>query len=173
MGTIIYPQHRKLIVGFIYKDEKDLKRVELILSRRYGPVDHRSPELSFTYTKYYEDEMGSNLKRRFVSFGRLLLTDRCWRVKLFTNRIESRFSAKGKRVINIDPGYITLGKLVLFTTKDYTHRLYLGDGIFGESTLQFKDGSFRAWEHTYPDYRTEEYIIYFNTVRDIYQKQLK
>jgi hypothetical protein len=82
-------------------------------------------------------------------------------------KIEKRFSIANKRQINIDPGYLSLDKVVLATHKDYSHRLYLGKGIYGEVTLFFKDKTFNPFPWTYPDYRTHEYINFFNDAREI------
>ena len=77
-----------------------------------------------------------------------------------------------KRRINIDPGYINAGKLVLATTKDWQHRLYLGEGIYGEVTLRFKGVSFSVWEWTYPDYQTADYIEIFNLIRELFMRKI-
>ena len=158
----------KLIIGFIYKDEAVFAKAENKLRRKFGGIDFRSPVLDFNYTDYYEPEMGSGLKRRFISFRRLIRMQDLYRIKLYTNRLESRFlSAKG-RLINIDPGYVDLAKLVLASTKDYAHRIYLRKGIFAEITLSYRDNSFSPNDWTYPDYRTPEYIAIFNQIRKLY-----
>ena len=77
-----------------------------------------------------------------------------------------------RRRVNLDPGYVDQAKLVLATTKDRQHRLYLGRGIYGEVTLRFTGGRFEPWEWTYPDYRTPEYRVFFETVRRRYRQQL-
>lgn len=172
MGRLKKPQDKKLIVGLIYNSGDTLRKAELLLTKKFGPIDNRSEEFDFSHTAYYEKEMGEGLKRRFIVFRRLVHPEKIWKVKLFTNRLEQKFSRNRSRAINIDPGYMTLTKLVLFTTKDYTHRLYLGGGIFGEVTLYFKGGSFAPFEHTYPDYKTAEYINFFNAVRDACRQEL-
>jgi hypothetical protein len=78
-----------------------------------------------------------------------------------------------RRRINLDPGYVDLSKLVLATTKNHQHRLYLGQGVYGEVTLRFTRKSFRPWEWTYPDYRSEHYVQFFNEVRNTYLEQLR
>lgn len=172
MGSIRKALPVKLIAGFIYRDIEILKKAEAFLVRKFGAIDDKSSEFIFSHTRYYEKEMGSGLKRMFVSFEKLIKPDKPWLVKTFTNRIENKFCKKGHRTINIDPGYITLGKLVLLTTKDYTHRLYLGGGIYGEVTLFFKDDSYRFYDYTYPDYKTKEYIDFFNRARANYKPQI-
>ncbi|MCX5656952.1 MAG: DUF4416 family protein, partial [Candidatus Omnitrophica bacterium] len=112
---------------------------------------------------------------KFISFKKSINAERIIKIKLFTNKLEGitcRPKLSGRK-INLDPGYVTDAKLVLATTKDYCHRIYLGGGIFGEVTLGFKEGSFRDFPWTYPDYRKLGYINFFNEVRTIYLKQIK
>ncbi|MEW6680138.1 MAG: DUF4416 family protein, partial [bacterium] len=82
-----------------------------------------------------------------------------------TNSLEEKFLISGKRRINIDPGYVGSGKLVLASTKDSYHRVYLKDGIYGETTLYFYKGEFREFPWTYPDFRKDEYKKFFLSVR--------
>lgn len=138
----------------------------------FGPADFESPVTDFTHTDYYKDEMGAGLKRQFLSFAKLLDMKGLCDVKLKTNNLEKKFARSGKRTVNIDPGYIDLAKLVLFSTKDYTHRIHLDKGIYAEVTLFYKDKSFTAWPWTYPDYKTDGYIGLFNDIRDIYKAKL-
>jgi len=170
MGTVRKPEKAKLIVGLIYKNEDILKKVETLLSKKFGPIDKKNLEFSFTHSRYYEKELGDSLKRKFISFELLIELEKLWRIKFFTNSLEVRFSKNKKRTINIDPGYLELSKLILLTTKDYTHRIHLGKGIFAEVTLFFKDGSFHPWEHTYPDYKDTESIEFFNKTRKLLTK---
>jgi hypothetical protein len=174
----------KLIIGFIYKDEVVFTKAKDKLSRKFGKIDFQSPALDFNYTDYYEPEMGSGLKRRFISFRRLVRMQDLYRIKLYTNRLESHGlpsvwpqghglasdsqSHRQSRLINIDPGYVDLAKLVLASTKDYAHRIYLRKGIFAEITLSYRGNSFSPNDWTYPDYRSAEYINIFNQIRELY-----
>jgi len=166
MGIPTKHEPVKLIIGLIAREDL-FDKIEKILSRKFGTVDFKSEILDFKFTDYYEQEMGTDLKRRFLSFKRNIVPrDLSW-IKLYTNRIEKKFSkSNGLRKVNIDPGYLTLSKLVLATTKDYQHRLYLDKGIYAEVTLRFKAKSFTIWEWTYPDYRTPAYINIFNHIRN-------
>lgn len=163
----------KLISGIITADKNNFNIVSKILSKKFGTIDYKSPIYNFNLTDYYQKEMGPNLKREFFSFYKLIEPAKLAEVKLYTNKIEKRFSKKGKRLVNIDPGYITASKLVLATTKDYSHRMYLKNNIFAEITLYFKDDTFNPWQWTYPDYRTKGYIETFNHIRELYMRQLK
>ncbi len=131
-------------------------------------MDFVSLPINFDHTDYYEAEMGKQLKRRFVSFLKLIPIEDLYRIKLYTNRLESRYLMAKSRQINIDPGYVDLAKLVLATTKDYAHRIFLRKGIFAEVTLSFKGDSFCPNEWTYPDYCRDEYIRIFNQIRTLY-----
>lgn len=163
----------KLIIGLISPDLEEFLKVESALRRYFGEIDFRSQILPFDFTDYYQKEIGQDLKRQFLGFRRLILPEKISAVKLTTNGIERRFSTAGRRRVNIDPGYLTSAKLVLATTKDFSHRIYLNKGIFAEVTLGFSKNSFQPFDWTYPDFRSKEYIAIFNQLRRIYLNQLR
>lgn len=175
MGQIKPPSFVKLIVGIITADANLLEAVRLELEKRLGEIDFASQLMPFDYTAYYEQEMGRELQRQFISFNRLILPDELPATKYFTNSVEQDFAEKEtiRRLVNLDPGYISAAKLILASTKDHAHRIHLEDGIYAENTLKFRDKTFQPWEWTYPDYRTPVYIEIFNHIRQIYLKQLK
>jgi hypothetical protein len=154
VGKIAKPLPAKLIIGLIYR-QGSLKDMALdFLKKKFGRIDFLSRPIGFNYTEYYYPEFGRPLKRMFVSFARLLPEDSLSAIKLYTNKLEGRLSLKGKRGINIDPGFLSSGKLVLATTKDHVHRIYLGKGIFAEVTLFYQAGTYRVRPWTYPDYQS-------------------
>ncbi|MDD5561273.1 MAG: DUF4416 family protein [Candidatus Omnitrophica bacterium] len=161
-------QQAKLVIGFIYRDEAIFIRSRDKLKRKFGRIDFQSDPLDFDCTAYYEKEMGAGLKRRFISFRKLIPIQDLYRIKLYTNRVEARCSNSGLRQVNIDPGYLDSAKLVLASTKDYAHRIYLRKGIFAEITLSYRNLSFAHNDWTYPDYRSQEYINIFNKIRKLY-----
>ncbi|TKJ44722.1 GTP-binding protein [Candidatus Aerophobetes bacterium Ae_b3b] len=176
MGKVRHSVGVKLFTGLISGEANLFKEAEKRLSQKFGSVDFKSPILSFQRTHYYESEMGPNLKRKFISFQSLIDPAEIGEIKLFTSQLEQDFlhPETDNRRINLDPGYLTLSKLVLASTKDYRHRIYLGRGIYAEVTLRYKKGKgFEPWEWTYPDYRAREYLEIFNHLRKIYQNQLK
>ena len=158
----------KLIVGLLSNDAAVMSKVAAALARIFGSVDFESGILDFTHSDYYRKEIGIGLKRKFLSFQKLLSLKDIYKVKLKTIRLEKKFLSDGKRRVNIDPGYLDCAKLVLFSTKDYTHRIYLNKGIYAETTLFYKDKKFNAWPWTYPDYRSDKYINIFNSIRELY-----
>jgi len=181
MGKIKEHPPVKLITGMITGSGVALSRQDLFdsaqnrLSEKFGEIDFESSVLPFDYTNYYEAEIGKNLLRKFVSFENLIQPDELAEVKVFTNELETQcfFPDTTNRQINLDPGYVAAGKMILATTKDHAHRIYLSKGIFAEITLRYYQKTFQPWEWTYQDYRTEEYITIFNRIRQIYMKQLK
>ncbi len=168
MGKIKKYNPVKLILGFIYGDEAVFIQARSKLKIKFGKIDFQSGVLDFNYTDYYKKEMGDGLKRRFVSFSKLIPIGDLYRIKLYTNRLEAKFLNASSRLINIDPGYMDKAKLVLASTKDYAHRIYLQKGIFAEITLSYRGNSFSPNEWSYPDYRSKEYIDIFNQIRALY-----
>lgn len=168
-----FPLPVKFICSFIYQQEEIYQKTRLILQRKFGKIDFETDSLNFSFTHYYEKEMGSPLSRRFISFLKLKRPDELVYAKLFCMKIEKKFAKANKRAINIDPGYLNEAKLVLTTTKDYNHRIYVGRGIFEEVTLCYTNFGFKDFNTTYPDYRTPEYKNFFLTIRENYRKQIK
>jgi len=174
VGRIKKHQPVKLIIGFIFKEEDAFDKAKCLLKRRFGEIDYESQTLPFIHTDYYEKEFGKDLKRKFISFKKLIRPEDLASIKITTNIIEQKLSQRGLRSINIDPGYLDMAKLILASTKDYRHRIYLNQGIYAEITLFYENGGFCTWEWTYPDYRTTDYIAIFNRIRDIYMlEQIK
>ncbi|MDM7998904.1 MAG: DUF4416 family protein [Dehalococcoidia bacterium] len=172
MGEIRDPQPVKYFVGVLTAIPGSLAELRRVLEQRFGRVDSESGLLDFTYTKYYEPEMGPGLVRKFWGFGPLGRPDALVDLKLFTNEVEQVRAVDGRRTVNVDPGYLTAARLVLASTKDFAHRLYLGKGIYGEVTLIFRNREFHPLPWTYPDYRSEGYLRYFRELRRIYLAQL-
>jgi len=166
MGKIGKAPEALLFAGLIYRKEikDDIERMLL----PFGRLDIFSSELSFDdFSKYYAREMGEGLIRQWVSFERIITPDEIVEIKLESNRIEEKVSTTDRRIINIDPGYITLSNLVLASTKNYSHRIYVGKGIFEEVTLIYRKAEgFVPFEWTYPDYRTDEARKFFEKVRE-------
>jgi hypothetical protein len=142
------------------------------LSEKFGAIDFISEYMSFEYTGYYAKEMGNALIRRFISFEDLVDPTSLPDVKLYTNRIEKELSKGERREVNIDPGYLSEGHLVLATGKKYAHRPYLRDGIYADLTLLYQKGAFRPLEWTYPDYAGSEIINALVPIRKQYLMNL-
>lgn len=178
MGSIKPVEDVKLFTALLSRDERLFHIVQERLSSAFGSVDFVSTVFSWTYSRYYEKEMGTDLKRIFLFFEKIIKPDTLPDIKILTNVLETNCSNKTYstirgRPINIDPGYLTLSKVVLATTKDYSHRIYIGKGIYAEVTLYFMDKTFQPFPYTYPDYRSKEYISMFNMMRGRMYKDLQ
>ncbi|MBU0759026.1 MAG: DUF4416 family protein [Candidatus Omnitrophica bacterium] len=175
MGKPGRPKQVKLIIGLLAKNKKLLNEIEEFFVKEFGDIDYRSKDIPFDYTDYYKKEMGQPITRRFISFKRLISPGYIANAKTITNSLEKKTSTKKngevKRSVNIDPGYISDSKLVLATTKDYFHRIYLKKGICAEVTLAWQKGGFRPFEWTYPDYRSTEYAAILKKIRNSYMKE--
>ena len=159
-----------LFVSTLYRSVDVFNQSKQILEKTFGDILFESPSLTWDYSSYYKDEIGWPLFRQIIFFKNIidpvLLVD----IKLKTNEIESLLSLDGKRRINLDPGYLTLSKVVLASTKNYAHRLYLGKGIYGEITLIFKDGTYTPHIYTYRDYQDKSHIDIFIEARELLKK---
>ena len=177
MGQVQKVKLVKFIVAILAIDEDALLVARELVTQRLGDVDILSPVWPFTNTKYYAKEMSDNLFRQIVSLTKLGHPDRLIELKLASNSVElddaSNRNRGLRRAINLDPGYITPAKLVLATTKDYSHRVYLGQGIYAEATLHYHAGSWIAWPWTYPDYAVSTYHDFFAQVRSRLLDQLR
>ncbi len=173
MGEYKNPLPVKLVIGVLFQDEKQLQIVRKELVEIYGQEEEVSDKISFTWTNYYKDEVGSNPLRCFISYKELILRERMVEIKRMTNTLENKISLNEVRNVNIDPGYMTLSQFFLMTTKDQRHRAYVGNQIFVEVTLYYKNGKFHSFPWTYRDYQSEYYILYLSKVRSLFSKQLK
>ena len=174
MGKITAPSNVKLFVGMLSRDVPLFGQLADRLSKLFGPCDLESPVWPWNHTAYYQKEMGAELKRKFIFFEKPVSPGDIAEIKLHTVKLESGYlNEKGGRRINLDPGYLDSAKVVLVSTKDFSHRIYLGRGIYGEVTLIFSGGDYRILPYTFPDFRTAKYMEVFKKARDIYRKQVK
>ena len=175
--------------GLLAGSEEQLAAARFELAQWYGKIDDVSEIVPFTFTEYYQGEMGSNLLRQWVRFVALFNPEHLAKCKLETNMAETllarQFNEKlaawgvaggGKspqRPINIDPGYVHRYKVILATTKDHSHRVYLTEGIYGEVTLHWHQNRWTPWPWTYADYQSEVAQRFFQKARTAYLEQLQ
>jgi len=157
----------KLITGLIFGSQDAYTASMEQMEQKFGPIEFESEPFDFSYTDYYEPEMGKSLRRQFVSFETPVMPDRLSEIKQITNRMEQKYlnDTEG-RLINIDPGLVSLANLILASTKNFSHRLYLGQGIFGEVTMLYENKTFVPLRWTYPDYQRADVIGFLLRVRD-------
>jgi hypothetical protein len=164
----------KLVCGIISSGPEAPARAERELSLLFGAVDLRSPVLAFDATDYYESEMGPGLERRFLSFAELIRPEALPDIKLRTNALEEAIrggSGGSRRVVNLDPGYVTAAALIMATTKNFAHRVPLRGGIYAHLELLFAKAGVKVLDWTYPDLRGEGYREFFRAVRTRYLEQ--
>jgi hypothetical protein len=167
------PQPAKLVISLLMGDTALARPAIASLKARYGEIDMLSPWFLFDYTRYYDKEMGTGLKRRMVVFKTLVAQKDLVAIKCFTNALEAEYMQAGCRRINIDPGYLLQERFVLATGKNFSHRIYLDKGIYADLTLVHKRGGYQAQPWTYPDYASAEMGAFLTQVRQKYQQDLK
>jgi hypothetical protein len=167
------PRPAKLVIGFFLKEKRFGDSVIKALVEKFGPVDVASSWFPFDFTTYYNDEMGTPLFRRLFGFKRLIEQRDLAQIKLATNSLEHQYSFGGKRPVNIDPGYLLHERFVLATGKNYSHRIYIGKGIYADLTLVYTHGRFEPLPWTYPDYASKNIIDFIGKVRKKYSVDVK
>lgn len=158
----------KLIAGVLYPTDEWFDWVQKELRELWGEPEAISDAVPFTTTEYYRD-IAPCLLRRFVCFRGLFdaggLPDR----KRESGRVEAR--SRTPRAVNIDPGYVDGARLVLASTKDHAHRIYLRDGIFAEVTMRYRFGRWVAFDYTFPDFASGVYDEFLTGARRSWLKE--
>jgi hypothetical protein len=158
-----------LVVAAFSRHPEAVSWAEEQLQPVYGPIALRSADYAFHHTRYYEPQMGTSLRKRLIVFEPQIAPDCLPAVKQHTIQLERQLAESGgypePRPLNLDPGLLQLGKFLLASTKDQSHRIYLRDGIFAEVTLRFHDGAFEPWPWTYADYREPEILRFLAEAR--------
>lgn len=168
------PQPVKLVCGILRNDEQWIDQAIADLQYNFGALDFRSDSIPFNFTDYYFKEMGHPLFRIFVSFEKLIDPASLCDIKVKTNEMEEKYASEaGRRVLNLDPGYLTAAAYILATSKNYAHRIYLGKGVFAQQELLFERKRILTLEWTYPDYRSIEYQDILRRIRRRYLEQLR
>ncbi len=176
MADIRPPLPVKLIVGILTSLPEILPEAEARLAEAFGAIDARSDLYPFEWTGYYDETMGGPLLRRFISIRDLVDPSILAEAKVRTNGIEALLaSACGAvpRPVNLDPGYLEQSKLVLASAKNFSHRILLAGGVYGEVTLQYRDRGWHSLPWTFPDYGSERYHPFFTSLRARYRAQLE
>jgi len=171
------PRPAKLVVGILGADENALQAARETLAGKFGRSYMVSDVWPFDETDYYKEQTGENILRQFVSIKKLIDPGKLAKIKHQTNRLEQKLAAKlaveVPRPVNLDPGIIEPSKLILATTKNYSHRIYIGKKMYAEVTLIFDKGRWCPLPYTYPDYRQRCYFDFFAKVRTRLLEQLK
>ena len=175
MGKLYDFEPEKLIMGVIYSDKAVFEEAMALLTERFGKTDGECEEFSFSkdFSTYYDEELGGEGLRRIYSFERLVDPARQAEIKEFTNELEKKFSIGEDRKINLDPGFINHGRLMLPTTKAAGFRIPLARGIHTELTLFWARGGWHKFPWSYRDYQSERVQAFLTEVRKKYLLQRK
>jgi hypothetical protein len=173
------PQHAPVLLFLAAFSRYDgaLRWAQQQATRHWGPAALISDVFRFDQTDYYAQTMGTDLKKVLLVFERLISPTSLVEIKHQAGRWEAEYRRRSAwpepRPLNLDPGYLTEAKLVLATTKDRDHRLYLDRGVFAEVTLYYQRG--RGWlarPWTYPDYQSPAYHQFLNRCRVYLRRQI-
>lgn len=168
MGEIKKNLRIQPFVAIMYNQDGLYEQALYKIVNKFGDPLGRSREYNFSsFTSYYEDEFGKGLNKRMLVFQKPQDLQDFHKIKIWTNQLEEELSKNpDSRDINIDPGYLGLSKLVLFSTKNYSHRIYINDGIFAEVTLIYEYSQFKTQSWTYPDYADEKNLAFLRKMRE-------
>jgi len=172
MGAIKPPELSLLFVSTLHGKSNILNQSKKLLESDFGDILFISPALAWDYSSYYKDEIGWPLFRQILFYQNLIDPALLVDIKIKTNEIESALSLNNRRQINLDPGYLTLSKVVLASTKNYAHRLYLDKGIYGEITLIYRNETYSPHIFTYRDYQDKTHVDIFIQARETLKKML-
>lgn len=172
MGQVKRPHPVKLFFALLYPSLGAFDWVVRWISEYVGEIELASEEWPFTWTDYYAS-IGERLFRRFVSIRGLVSPEGLFRVKHLSNFLEEISGGGRGRKANVDPGYLDAARVVLFTTKDSAHRVYVGEGIYAEVTLRYRKGRWTFHDYTYPDYRDGRYLAFFDELRRSYLEEVR
>lgn len=175
MGKAEAFEKEKLIIGIIYPTNELYEKIIELLTEKFGAIDFMTEEFSFSeeFSNYYDEEIGGEARRKILSFENLVDPAEQASIKIYTNEVEAEFSQDGKRKINLDPGFISHGRLMLATTKKTGFRVPLSDGIYTELTLFYARGGWQKFPWTYRDYQSKRVQDFLNVVRKKYLEQRK
>lgn len=170
MGAQQEFEKEKLIIGVIYHDTEIYEAAKAVLTEKFGPIEDMSEPYSFSkeYSTYYDGELGGEGIRQIISFRDTVDPSEQAAIKVFTNELEKSFDPEGIRRINLDPGLINHGRLLLSTTKQTGFRIALSDGIYSELTLYWARGAWQKLPWTYRDYQSERVQAFITMVRKKY-----
>lgn len=159
----------KRVVGVLYPDEERFAWTLGRLTGLWGEPDLVSGPVPFDKTDYYRD-IAPRLMRRFLCLPGLQdageLPD--WKNQAREVEAESRSPI---RAVNVDPGYLDGARLVLASTKDHAHRIWLRDGIYAEVTLRYRFGHWESFDYTFPDFKSGVYDDFLSAARRLWLEE--
>ena len=175
----IYPPERPehpmglLVVGVLGRPGPMYDRALEVLASLYGEELLRSQAAAFEWTDYYEPEMGEGLVRQYVAYDRLVPEHEIVAIKHETARVERTLAHKGRRRVNLDPGYVDFHRVVLASWKEGRHKIYLGEGVWADPVLLYASGRYHVQEWTFPDIKAGIFEPFFVQARWAFKDKLR
>ncbi len=154
-----------VVLGVLSADEEQAGAAVSAFGDTFGGVALFGPAVPFDSTRYYEAEMGPGLARRFYAFQEMANPDRLVDLKLAAWKLEQDLALDGRRRVNLDPGYVDVAKVVLASFKPAPHKLYLGQAVWADTVLFYRDGALRPLPWTFPDLREGPHVDFFGQAR--------
>lgn len=146
------PQKSLLFFAIMYSGRKHYEKAIKILTKTFGPIKAESREFDFMeFSEYYKPEMGKTQTKKYLIFEKPIDRAKLAGIRLFTQKLEGKLSVRGKRTVNLDPGYITRDAIVFATLKERAHKIYLGKGVFADLQAIFGKNELRTFEYTFAD----------------------
>lgn len=167
MGKPRQPEKAVVFIAALFARQEILDDALRVLGDQFGNILYKSPTLPWDSTSFYCKELGTPIYRSFIFFDKIIDSSTLAETKIITNEIENSFLKDKNRQINLDPGYMTLAKIVLASTKNYSHRINIGQGIYAELTLLYRNNQFNPLPYTYNDYKDEKFLTVFREARKI------
>ncbi len=176
MGQICSPKPVLPLIAVFSIYPEAIQWAQQQIASTWGELGLISEPFEFDNTNYYDSTMGAGLKKQFITLKHTMDPVQLIDWKIQSNDWEAQYAQLANkpesRPLNIDPGYLDLGKLVLASSKDFAHRLYLGKGIYAEITLNYRHKVWEPLHWTFPDYQRADYQAFFSTARE-YLHQLR
>lgn len=172
MGHLKKPQPVQLVIGLIYGSRANLEEIESGLASEFGEIEIKSPPFDFDVTDYYEDEMGSGLRRVFYGFKELIDPGDIVDIKLTVLRMEEDTGWEGARTVNLDPGYMDFNKLILVSAKFLAQKVYLTKGVYADPTIYYDKG-WKVYDWAFPDFKSGRYNKFFTELRKLYKAKMR
>jgi hypothetical protein len=173
MSRAVAPDPVLPVVSVLFPGGLPLEPAADALEGLFGPAMQASEPFPFELTDYYSGEMGEGLQRVWISYRRLQGAEELPGWKLDCARLEMELSGGGPRSYNLDPGYLDHGKLVLASFKGAPDKIYMGRGVYAHTCLRYRFGSFRAPDHSFPDFTGGTYDDFMMELRRGYKEMLR
>ena len=162
MLTTENPSEGLLFASFLYRSDLFTdKDFQTLWEDHFGQSFSLLPKVN-PLNSYYEKEMGTHLSRIFFLTSKTFPREFLLASKLQAINWEKGWAPTEQRRVNVDIGFLSAENFLLATTKNYSHRVYIGQNIFADLTYHFHKGAIEALPWTYPDYLDQEKKDFFN-----------